>query len=389
MVNTSVSLILIELGIVVIGLALLDRLARRSGFSAIPLYLVAGLAFGNGGLLPVHFSEDFLHIGSEIGILLLLFTLGLEYNGEELGRGLNTGLLDGLIDFLLSFPPGFILGLMLGWSPLTAWLLGGVTYISSSGMIARVLAEQGWMSHEETPIVVCILVLEDLIMAVYLPLTVVLLAGQNLAMATVSILIALVAVSVLFFVATHYGNILGRLIAHESDEVILFSALGLVLLVAGLSQQLRISAPVGAFLVGVALTGPIAERTRNILSPLRDLFSAIFFLFFGLQIDPAILPPVLLPAVGLGLVTTLTKFLSGWWAARRAGANQLSCLRAGSILIAHGEFSILIAGLGVAAGLDPQLGALAAAYVLFLSILGPILAQVIRPLNITLKKLVG
>jgi len=386
MVDTSVSLILIELGIVVIGLALLDRLARRSGFSAIPFYLVAGLAFGNGGILPVHFSEDFLHIGSEIGILLLLFTLGLEYTGEELGKGLSTGLLDGIIDFLFSFPPGFFLGLMLGWSPLTAWLLGGVTYISSSGMIARVLAEQGWMNNEETPIVICILVLEDLIMAVYLPLTVVLLAGQNLATATVSILIALVGVGVLIFAATHYGKVVGRFIAHESDEVILFSALGLVLLVAGIAHQLRISAPVGAFLVGVALKGPIAERTRGILSPLRDLFAAIFFLFFGLQIDPAILPPVLIPAVGLGLVTTLTKLLSGWWSARRAGAGELSCLRAGSILIAHGEFSILIAGLGMTAGLEPQLGALAAAYVLFLSLLGPILAQVIKPLSNALKQ---
>ncbi len=112
-------------------------------------------------------------------------------------------------------------------------------------------------------------------------------------------------------------------------------------------------------------------------------------LFFGLQIDPAVLPPVLIPAVELGLVTTLTKLLSGWWSARRAGADELGCLRAGSILIAHGEFSILIAGLGVAAGLDPRLGALAAAYVLFLSILGPILAQVIKPMSIALKKLVG
>ncbi len=387
MINTSVSLILIELGIIVIGLALLDRLARRIGFSAIPFYLVAGLAFGNGGVLPIHFSEDFLHIGSEIGVLLLLFTLGLEYTGEELGRFLSTGLPDSIIDFLFSFPAGFFLGLMLGWGLLAAWLLGGVTYISSSGMIARILDEQRWMNNEETPIVICILVLEDLIMAIYLPLTIILLAGQNPATATVSILIALVGVGVLLFAATHYGKVVGHLIAHESDEVIMFSTLGLVLLVAGIAQQLQISAPVGAFLVGVALQGPIAERTRKILSPLRDLFASIFFLFFGLQIDPAVLPPVLIPAVGLGLLTTLTKLLSGWWSARRAGAGKLSCLRAGSILIAHGEFSILIASLGVAAGLDPQLGALAAAYVLFLSILGPILTQVIKPLSITLKKM--
>jgi CPA2 family monovalent cation:H+ antiporter-2 len=90
----------------------------------------------------------------------------------------------------------------------------------------------------------------------------------------------------------------------------------------------------------------------------------------------------------MGLATTLTKVLSGWWSARRAGADRLSCLRAGSILVTHGEFSILIAGLGVAAGLNPQLNALTAAYVLTLSILGPILAQVINPVNLIYKKAV-
>jgi CPA2 family monovalent cation:H+ antiporter-2 len=383
---SNVSLVLIELGVVVIGLALLDRLARRFGISAIPLYLLVGLAFGNGGILPLHFSEGFLHVGTEIGVLLLLFTLGLEYTGEELTRGLRTGLPDGIVDFLFSFPPGFIMGLLLGWGPLAAWLLGGVTYISSSGIIARLLSEQGWMNNGETPSVISILVFEDLIMAVYLPLTIVLLAGLNLAMATFSVLIALVAVVGLLFGAIRYGKVLGRLIEHESDEVVLFSILGLILLVAGLAQLVQISAPVGAFLVGVALKGAIADRTRKIISPLRDLFAAIFFLFFGLQIDPAILPPVLLPAVGLGLVTTLTKLLSGWWSAHRAGADDLGCLRAGSILVTHGEFSVLIAGLGMASGIEPQLGAFAAAYVLFLSILGPILAQVIRPFKFKFKK---
>jgi CPA2 family monovalent cation:H+ antiporter-2 len=144
---------------------------------------------------------------------------------------------------------------------------------------------------------------------------------------------------------------------------------------------------VGAFLVGVALKGPIAHRARKILSPLRDLFAAIFFLFFGLQINPAILPPALLPAIVSGLVTTLTKLFSGWWSARRAGADKEGCLRAGSILATRGEFSVLIAGLGMAAGIEPQLGAFAAAYVLFLSILGPILAQVVKPLSIVYRKL--
>src|SRR5512143_141922 len=109
----DISLVFIELGIAIIGLALLTRLASRWGFSAIPLYLLAGLAFGNGGLLPLQFSEEFVHIGGEIGVILLLFMLGLEYTGEELATNLKSGLPAGIVDFLLNFPPGLLAGLLL------------------------------------------------------------------------------------------------------------------------------------------------------------------------------------------------------------------------------------------------------------------------------------
>jgi len=157
-------------------------------------------------------------------------------------------------------------------------------------------------------------------------------------------------------------------------------------LIAGLAQRLQISAAIGAFLIGIALSEPIAERTHSLRAPLRDLFAAIFFLFFGLQIDPASLPPVLLLAAALGLITAMTKLLTGWWAAHRAKTNRLGAWRAGAALVARGEFSIVIAGLGVGVGLEPQLGALSAAYVLFLAILGPILTRVIEPVVLKLWK---
>ena len=382
----NISLIFIELGVAIIGLALLTRLASKWGFSAIPLYLLAGLAFGNGGILPLQFSEEFVHIGAEIGVILLLFLLGLEYSGEELSANLKTGLPSGIVDFVLNFPPGLIMGLLLGWSPLAAMLLGGVTYISSSGIIAKVLAELGRLNNPETPTIISILVIEDLAMALYLPLVAVLLIGLGFADALISILIALATVGIVLFIALRYGKRLSSLIAHQSDEVILYTTFGLVLLVAGIAQRLQVSAAIGAFLVGIALSDPIAERTHKLLGPLRDLFAAIFFLFFGLQIDPASLPPVLLLAVILGLITTLTKLFTGWWSAKRAKADALGAFRAGAALVARGEFSIVIAGLGVTAGLEPQLGALSAAYVLFLAILGPILARFIEPLFTLINK---
>jgi monovalent cation:H+ antiporter-2, CPA2 family len=376
-----VSWFFIELGAVVVGLAVLARLASRLGFSAIPLYLLAGLAFGNGGLVPLHFSEDFVHGGAEIGVLLLLFMLGLEYTGEELGANLHAGVPSGVVDFVLNFPPGLVAGLLLGWGPLASLLLGGVTYISSSGVIAKVLAELKWQNNPETPTILSVLVLEDLAMAIYLPLAAVLLIGQGVVAGLISILVVLATVGVVLFVAMRYGKAMSRMVSHQSDEVTLLTTFGLVLLVAGVAQQLQVSAAVGAFLTGMVLSGLIVEQTQRLLGPLRDLFAAIFFLFFGLQIDPATLPPVLLLALGLGVVSALTKLLTGWWAARRAGVDVPGRWRAGAALVARGEFSIVIAGFGATAGLEAQLGPLAAAYVLFLAMLGPILARTVEPLR--------
>ena len=370
--------VFIELGVIALGLAACARTAHRLGFSAIPLYLLAGLAFGNGGLLPLRFSGDFVSIVAEIGVLLLLFELGLEYTGEQLAANLRTGLPAGVADFLLNFPLGVVAGLLLGWSPLAAILLGGVTYVSSSGIIARVLAELGRLGNPETPPILSILVLEDLAMAVYLPLVAVLLIGQGLTGAVAAVAAALATAAVVLFVAVRYGAAISRLVHHQSDEVVLLATLGLVLLVAGVAQRLQVSSAVGAFLVGVALSGPIVEQAHRLLAPLRDLFAATFFLFFGLQIDPSTLPPVLAPAVALGVAKAATKLLTGWWAAGRAGVDAPGRLRAGATLVVRGEFSIVIAGLG--AGLEPRLGPLSAAYVLFLAILGPILARTIDPL---------
>ena len=369
----DVSRILIELGLVVVGLALLARVASRWSFSAIPFYLLAGLAFGNGGLAPLNVSAGFIHIGAEIGVLLLLFMLGLEYTGEELKENLQRGLPAGTADLALNFPPGLLAGLLLGWKPLAAVLLGGVTYISSSGVIAKVLGELRRLQYPETPVVLSILVLEDLSMAIYLPVVAVLLAGGGPVKMALSVSVAVATVFLVLLIAVRFGKRLSGFVTHESDEIILLTTFGTVLLVAGISQRFQVSAAIGAFLVGIAVSGQMAEQTHRLLAPLRDLFATTFFFFFGLQINPATLPPALLPAILLGGVTTLTKVLTGYWAAGRVGVDRQGRLRAGMALVARGEFSIVIAGLG--AGLAPQLGPLSAAYVLFLAVLGPILTR--------------
>ncbi|WP_284574615.1 cation:proton antiporter [Streptomyces sp. 2P-4] len=378
------TVVLIELGAIILGLGLLGRLAGRVGFSPIPLYLLGGLAFGHGGFLPLTASEDFTATGAEIGVILLLLLLGLEYSASELVTSLKTQYPSGAVDFVLNAVPGAVAALLIGWGPVAAVALAGVTWISSSGVIAKVLGDFGRLGNRETPVVLGILVIEDLAMALYLPILTALLAGVSLAGGALTLLVSLGTVGAVLYLALRHGRVISRAVSSDSAEMLLLVVLGLTLLVAGIAQELQVSAAVGAFLVGIALSGEVAEGASTLLTPLRDLFAAVFFVFFGLSTNPADIPPVLVPALVLAAATTLTKIATGWYAAHRAGIRSAGRWRAGGTLVARGEFSIVIAGLAV--GVEPRIGPLATAYVLILVVLGPVAARWTEPLALRLTR---
>jgi CPA2 family monovalent cation:H+ antiporter-2 len=377
--------IFVELGLVLTVLGFAGGLAGRVGISPIPLYLLAGLAFGQGGVLPLGASEEFIEIGADIGVVLLLLTLGLEYTADELLRGLRRNSPAGLVDLTLNAAPGVVAGFLLGWGPLAATVLGGVSAVSSSGIVSKVLRDLGRLGNRETPVVLSVLVLEDLAMAVYLPILTALLAHETVGRASLSLSIALGALVAALVLALRFSRLVSRLVDDPSterdDENLLLRVLGLALLVAGAARMIHVSDAVAAFLVGIALSGPVAEGAREVLSPLRDLFAAVFFVFFGLRTDPGAIPPVFLPALALAVAGVLTKVVTGWWAARRSGIGTMGRFRAGAALVARGEFSIVIAGLAVAEGVEPRLGPLAACYVLLMAVFGPVGARVVEPVT--------
>ncbi|WP_336084171.1 cation:proton antiporter [Nocardia sp. SSK8] len=377
---SGTTLALIQLGAVFFGLGVLGRIAARIGLSPIPLYLIGGLVFGTGGLIELHEVEDFIHLASEIGVVLLLLLLGLEYTAGELVTGMRKSWPAGLLDLVLNATPGVIVALMLGLGPTGAIAMAGVTYISSSGIVAKVLNDLGRLGNRETPTILSILVFEDLAMAVYLPVLTAVLAGVGFVAGLTTVGIALVAVTVVLVVALRYGKYVSAIVASEDREIFLLKLLGSALLVAGIASAVQVSAAVGAFLLGIAISDSTAHDATKILEPLRDLFAAMFFVLFGLSTDPASIPPVLGWAILLAVVTTATKIATGWWAAKRAGASQLGRARAGTALVARGEFSIVIAGLAVAAGAVPdEFAALATTYVLLMAVIGPIGARVVEP----------
>jgi CPA2 family monovalent cation:H+ antiporter-2 len=378
--------VLVQLGSILLLLAVVGRIAGRFGLSPIPLYLVAGLFIGEGTPIDLDATRDFIETAAQVGIVLLLLMLGLEYSGRELVASVHANRAAGVADVVLNATPGLLAAWLLGWGTTPAAFLGGLTPISSSGIVSKVLADLGRVGNRETPSVLSILVIEDLGMALFLPVSIGLLASSGVVQTIADIAVATAAVAGAFAVTLRFGDRISRAVFHASTELLVLTVLGLALLVAGAAEEIHAPSAVAALLVGIALSGPAAEAAKVALTPLRDLFAAVFFVFFGLEVDPATVPPALPVATALALVTALTKLATGAWAARRAGIALPGQIRAGTVLIARGEFSIILAGLALAGGIEPDLGPVAASYVLIVATAGPLLTRFADPVAFSLQR---
>lgn len=372
-------IVLIELGAMLIVLALLARIANRLALSPVPMYLLAGILFGAGGPYPLVESLEFIEVAAEIGVVLLLFTLGLEFSSRRLVREFRETAVSGVADFLLNFTPGFVIGLVIGWGLLASFILGGITYISSSGIAAEMIRDFHWFDRPETGKVIGVLVFEDLVMTVYLALAGVLLFGAMPWEAALAATVAVALVIGTIWVGYHYSERISTWVFRHRGEVLLLGLMGLALLFAGIGERLDVSAAVGAFLAGMLLSGEASHgrRATAFLEPLRDLFAAAFFVLFGLQLESEGLSKVILPVILLVIVTSLTKFGTGLVVANRSGAGRQAGLRAGATLMARGEFSIVIAELARRAGQDQEIAATAGLYVAILAVLGPVTVRFI------------
>ncbi len=374
----QIDVALLELGAIMLVLAVGGRVANRIGLPTIPVFLVAGLFFGSGGVIPVEEADQFIEIGASLGVIFLLFLLGLEYTPVELRQSVRANSTSGLVDLVVNATPGVVAGFALGWGALGAATLGGVTYISSSGIIAKLLVDFGRLGNRETPGILSVLVIEDLVMAVFLPVIAVLLDGGSAMSGIISGAVALAIVVVVLMVAPRAERHANRLVDTESSELLLITLLGLALVVAGFAESIHISYAVGAFLLGIVLSGQVAERAREMLEPLRNSFAALFFVYFGLEVEVSKIPGVALPAVALAVVGAATKFATGSWSAKRSGVSPRGARRAGAMLIPRGEFSIVLAGIAVAGGVDPDMKPFAVVYVLLLALGGSIAARYVR-----------
>ncbi len=382
LVEESISRTIAEIGGLFVLLGVVARLAFSIRVASAPLFLLVGLGLGVGGVVQFDVSEPFIAVSAEVGALLLLLFLGLEYSAETIVRETRLHLRTAVVDLLLNATPGVVVGLLLGWSPTMILAMAGVTYVSSSGIATQVAREMGWRNRPEWDSLVSVLVLEDLVMAPYLPILTGLGAAISVWSGLLGVGFGLAVVSILLFVGSRGVKVFGAILSANSGAALLLTTLGLALLAGGVAGLFGFSPVVAAFFVGLLITGEVAEIVRARMSALRDVFAAVFFVFFGIQTDPADMLPALPLAVVLVVITWATKVATVYYALRRSGHEgddlKWCALRGGSVLSARGEFSIAIGALIVGFGIAPEeWQGIVAAYVIVSAIVGPMVARAV------------
>jgi monovalent cation:H+ antiporter-2, CPA2 family len=375
--SAEASQTLAEIGALLVGLGVIAFIAARLKFSVVPLYLIVGLAVGQGGFGLVNLSSDFLAIGAQIGAILLLLLLGLEYSAPDLAKAFKDRKSAGIFDIATNFVPGALLAFAFGWGPLAAFVVGGISYVSSSGIASELLRETGWRKSELSKRVVAILVFEDLALAPYLPLLTSLVLGLSAAAGLVSVSVALIITGLVLIISYRGNAKWSRILNPDVPPGLLLTVFGSALLAAGVADLAGFSGAVAAFLVGLLLTGEVANTVRGRLGSLRDLFAAIFFLFFGLATNFSELLQVLPAVLLFVLIGVAGKFAVGWWIAKDM-VDKFSWIRAGAFLTPRGEFSMVIAALAGPAVLSVNLQALTLSYVTLTAVIGSIVLRLLR-----------
>jgi CPA2 family monovalent cation:H+ antiporter-2 len=363
--------VFLGLAVVLLILAVAGGVSRRLGLSAIPAYILLGVLAGGPGL-----SKDAIHLIEAIGVALLLFFVGLEFSVLRLRQQAGRLAGAGVIDLLVNFPVGLVAGLLLGWPFQAAFLLGAALYISSSAIVAGNIAQLRRAAYPDTEIALGILVAEDIIIAVILAGLAlwVPIPGREIPPAlTIGAIGALVVL--LGFLGRPICRLLDRIGGRLEDEALLLLVSGVLLLFSGAAMASGLSEAIGAFAAGLLVgDSELKSRVEGLLGPFQGLFAALFFFGFGLGIDERQLLGVWAPGLLLSVAALGSKLVGSWWIGAHRGLSPAVRVNLGLTLSPRGEFSVLVAAYGAAAG-HPELRPLVAAVVIVLAIAGSLLTQ--------------
>lgn len=373
-----------EVGTALVLVAIASVIANKIKFSIIPFLIVLGMLVGphapKMGIIDLTFiqSSEIIEFFGRMGVLFLLFYLGLEFSVGKLIKSGKSIAVGGTIYILINFSLGLLYGFITGFSFLEVLILAGVITISSSAIVAKVLVDLKRTANPETELILGIIMFEDIFLAVYLSVVSGLILGDatSVGSALLSILIAFGYMLLFFIAARKLPPLLNKLLDIRSNEVFIIVIFAALFFIAGFSETIHVAEAIGALLLGLVFSETEhSDRIEHLVVPFRDFFGSMFFFGFGLSIDPFSLGEAVWLALGAVILTFPGNFIAGMVAGRRAGLSHKASSNIGLTIVSRGEFSIIVANLGIAGGLSATLKPFAALYVLILAILGPLVTK--------------
>jgi len=373
-----------EIGVAIALIALSGLLSAKLRCSVIPFYILVGMAVGPHSFEWWHIDLRFISSGplieflGRIGVLFLLFYLGLEFSVGRLvksGRSIAVG---GTIYILINFTLGLVFGYAAGLPLLELLVVAGITTISSSAIVAKVLVDLKRTANPETEMILGIIMFEDVFLAIYISVLsgLVLSGSTSVGGIALSALIALGFMLFVLIIGRKAVPLLNRILNIRSNELFMLIIFAGLFIIAGFSETIHVAEAIGALLVGLVLAETEhMKRIEHLILPFRDFFGAIFFFSFGLTIDPFSLGGAVWLSLAAVALTLIGNFAAGMWAGRSAGLSAKASVNIGLTIVARGEFSIIMANLAKAGGLLPVIQPFAALYVLILAVIGPLLTK--------------
>ena len=370
----------LALGLIAFGMAL----AAKLRVSSVPFLILIGMAVGphapQFGVFDFRFVEsaDLIAFMGRLGVLFLLFYLGLESNVSRLIGAGRSILVGGTIYIAINFSLGLLYAYLSGFSPTETLIIAGITTISSSAIVAKILFDYRRTANPETELILGITMYEDVFLAVYLSLLsgIVLSGATSFTGVLSSAGLALAFIVGIIVLGRFATPLLNRLLRISSKELFVTITFASLFLLAGLGESIHVAEAIGALLLGLVLgETEHSERLERLVVPFRDFFGGIFFFAFGLTVDPFSLGGAVWLAIGAALLSIVGVVIAGQLAGRAGRLSGGTSFNVGLTLLGRGEFSIIVAKLAQAGGLLPVIQPFAALYVLILATFAPIMAK--------------
>ncbi|HYV03586.1 MAG TPA: cation:proton antiporter, partial [Blastocatellia bacterium] len=376
--------LVLEVGLALGLIAAAVSLAAKLRFSNVPFLILIGMAVGphapHFGVLDFRFIESapLIAFMGRIGVLFLLFYLGLESNVTRLIQAGRSIFIGGTIYIGINFTAGLAFAWLTGFSLKETLIIAGITTISSSAIVAKILFDYRRTANPETELILGITMYEDVFLAVYLSLLsgIVLSGATSISGVLRSAGLALIFIVGLIVLGRWATPLLNRLFQISSNEVFVTVVFACLFLLAGFGETIHVAEAIGALLLGLVLgETEHSGRLERLVVPFRDFFGGVFFFSFGLTVDPFSLGGAVWLAIGAALLSLFGVVVAGQLAGKSAGQSGATSFNVGLTLLGRGEFSIIVAKLAQSGGLLPLIQPFAALYVLILATFAPLLAR--------------